>query len=230
MAEEWVFLPPTGNTKQSTTGATSFTSTANTSSSSGLGSGLSSTLAGVEIDPTDPDESLTFSDIAQLFASEFLTTAMGMPFEVGKTLLQVEYKPKEGVVPDGSVVPEHDPGNATIAEITDDESVLDDGEQGSQRMFRNAEASVSGLPAATNLPICLADDGGNSKITNPEEAEAYFQDVIQGGSRTFATPTAEDDAEPVDQAGYLPEGERAVIARKSVILKHYPCQRLPNTS
>jgi hypothetical protein len=32
-----------------------------------------------------------------MFASEYLTTALGMPFEVGKTLLQVEYKPKPGV-------------------------------------------------------------------------------------------------------------------------------------
>ncbi|KAJ9106401.1 hypothetical protein QFC21_001547 [Naganishia friedmannii] len=182
------------NTKQPTTSSTPFTSTANASSSSGLGSGLSSTLAGVEIDPTDPEDSLTFSDIAQLFASEFLTTAMGMPFEVGKTLLQVEYKPKEGVVPDGSVVPEHDPGNATIAEMTDDESVLDDGEQGSQRIFRNTEAS----------------------ITNPEEAEAYFQDVIQGGSRPFAASTAEDDAEPVDQAGYLPEASPKYVLKTDV--------------
>ncbi|KAJ9124375.1 hypothetical protein QFC22_001175 [Naganishia vaughanmartiniae] len=194
-----------GNTKQSTTNSTPFSSTANASSSAGLGSGLSSTLAGVEIDPTDPDESLTFSDIAQLFASEFLTTAMGMPFEVGKTLLQVEYKPKEGVVPDGSVVPEHDPGNATIADITDDESVLDDGEVGQQRMFRNVEASVS---TWVLVPIrSPAHAWYLQQITNPEEAEAYFQDAIQGGSRSFAAPTTEDDAEPVDQAGYLPEGQ-----------------------
>lgn len=29
-----------------------------------------------------------------LFLSEYLTTAMGMPFEVGKTLLQIEYRPR----------------------------------------------------------------------------------------------------------------------------------------
>lgn len=34
-----------------------------------------------------------------LFLSEYLTTAMGMPFEVGKTLLQVEYRPKRRFEP-----------------------------------------------------------------------------------------------------------------------------------
>lgn len=31
----------------------------------------------------------------QLFAAEWFTTALGMPFEVGKTLLQVEYRPRK---------------------------------------------------------------------------------------------------------------------------------------
>jgi mitochondrial fusion and transport protein UGO1 len=46
-----------------------------------------------------------------VFAAEYLTTALGMPFEVGKTLLQVEYKPKEGVSADEGVdtIPEEDP-------------------------------------------------------------------------------------------------------------------------
>lgn len=35
----------------------------------------------------------------QMFASQFLTTAMGMPFEVGKTLLQVEYRPRKKYAP-----------------------------------------------------------------------------------------------------------------------------------
>ncbi len=53
-----------------------------------------------------------------MFAAEYLTTALGMPFEVGKTLLQVEYKPKEGVfteegvdvIPDEDVTEERDWG------------------------------------------------------------------------------------------------------------------------
>ena len=31
----------------------------------------------------------------QLFVAEWFTTALGMPFEVGKTLLQVEYRPRK---------------------------------------------------------------------------------------------------------------------------------------
>ena len=133
--EEWLFLPPTGNNQQSNTSA-GFSNNAPTNSSS-LGSGPTSTLAGVELDPTDPEESLTFSDIAQLFASEFLTTAMGMPFEVGKTLLQVEYKPKEGVTAgtvDEVVVDAR-------GDLTDEESVIDENEGQSARL-RNVEASV----------------------------------------------------------------------------------------
>lgn len=34
-----------------------------------------------------------------LFLSEYLTTAMGMPFEVGKTLLQIEYRPRRRFEP-----------------------------------------------------------------------------------------------------------------------------------
>lgn len=35
----------------------------------------------------------------QLFAAEYFTTALGMPFEVGKTLLQVEYRPRKRFAP-----------------------------------------------------------------------------------------------------------------------------------
>lgn len=34
----------------------------------------------------------------QLFVAEYFTTALGMPFEVGKTLLQVEYRPRKRFV------------------------------------------------------------------------------------------------------------------------------------
>ena len=35
----------------------------------------------------------------QLFATEYFTTALGMPFEVGKTLLQIEYRPRKRFQP-----------------------------------------------------------------------------------------------------------------------------------
>lgn len=45
----------------------------------------------------DDAEELTTSIYGpiQLFAAEWFTTALGMPFEVGKTLLQVEYRPRK---------------------------------------------------------------------------------------------------------------------------------------
>jgi fusion and transport protein UGO1 len=158
--EEWLFLPPTGNNRQQTN-ASSFSTSPTTS---GIGGGLpGATLAGVEIDPSDPEESLTFSDIAQLFASEFLTTAMGMPFEVGKTLLQVEYKPKAGVVVgtiDEEVVEER------VGEMTDEESVVDDGERA-----RNVEASVCHtslfVSSGAHAPLILDYQSGRSRGVFP---------------------------------------------------------------
>lgn len=35
----------------------------------------------------------------QLFGTQFLVTALGMPFDVGKTLLQIEYRPRRRYVP-----------------------------------------------------------------------------------------------------------------------------------
>jgi fusion and transport protein UGO1 len=40
----------------------------------------------------------------QLFTAEFFTTALGMPFEVGKTLLQIEYRPRKRFAPVEEVV------------------------------------------------------------------------------------------------------------------------------
>lgn len=59
---------------------------------------------------------------------------MGMPFEVGKTLLQVEYKPKPGAVT-GTI--DDATGEERAGEMTDEESVIDEGER-----VRNVEASV----------------------------------------------------------------------------------------
>jgi fusion and transport protein UGO1 len=50
--------------------------------------------------PVDKDEvDLGLPGPVQLFASQFLATAMGMPFEVGKTLLQIEYRPRKQFQP-----------------------------------------------------------------------------------------------------------------------------------
>ena len=44
--------------------------------------------------PDDDDAPGVYGPI-QLFAAEYFTTALGMPFEVGKTLLQIEYRPRK---------------------------------------------------------------------------------------------------------------------------------------
>ena len=44
--------------------------------------------------PDDEDTSGAYGPI-QLFAAEYFSTALGMPFEVGKTLLQIEYRPRK---------------------------------------------------------------------------------------------------------------------------------------
>jgi fusion and transport protein UGO1 len=94
--EEWLFLPPTTGQQPSsgtpTAPSSSFTNAPPNGSSSAA---PSSTIAGLEIDPED--EPFSLYGLGAMFASEYLTTALGMPFEVGKTLLQVEYKPKPGV-------------------------------------------------------------------------------------------------------------------------------------
>lgn len=49
--------------------------------------------------PEDDDVDLGLPGPVQLFGTQFLVTALGMPFEVGKTLLQVEYRPRKRFVP-----------------------------------------------------------------------------------------------------------------------------------
>jgi len=98
----------------------------------------------------DPaDEPVSIYAILAMFASEYLTTALGMPFEVGKTLLQVEYKPKPGV-DDGPEVEGVD-FEAEGGDETGDEDV--EGEDGHGEARRNRrgghrdsiDAQVSGI-------------------------------------------------------------------------------------
>lgn len=44
--------------------------------------------------PDEDDASSMYGPI-QLFAAEYFSTALGMPFEVGKTLLQIEHRPRK---------------------------------------------------------------------------------------------------------------------------------------
>ena len=80
-AEEWVFLPPTVSPPPATSPPTP----------SHLPTPFSSPLP-----PGDNEEGLNprLYGILQLFAAEYFTTALGIPFEVGKTLLQIEYRPR----------------------------------------------------------------------------------------------------------------------------------------
>lgn len=75
-SEEWVFLPPTVSPPAS--------------HAPPAPSHLPTPSA---LMPDDDDASTVYGPI-QLFAAEYFSTALGMPFEVGKTLLQIEYRPR----------------------------------------------------------------------------------------------------------------------------------------
>ncbi|OCF34136.1 hypothetical protein I316_04085 [Kwoniella heveanensis BCC8398] len=83
-AEEWVFLPPTINPPSASPAPTP------------------SHLPSPFTPAPEDDENLALPALGRplnLFLGEYLTTAMGMPFEVGKTLLQVEYRPRRKFAP-----------------------------------------------------------------------------------------------------------------------------------
>ena len=87
--------------------------------------------------------------ILAMFASEYLTTALGMPFEVGKTLLQVEYKPKPGV-DDGQEVEgvdfEAEGGDETGDEDSEGEHGHGDARRNRRRGHRDSiDAQVRGI-------------------------------------------------------------------------------------
>lgn len=132
--EEWLFLPPTPG-QPSTNPNTTPSSTYNSPPSGSTSSSASSPIVGLELDADD--EPFTVYGILAMFASEYLTTALGMPFEVGKTLLQVEYKPKPGV--DDGVEVE---GVDYEAETDDADSVAGDQAEGSRRRRDSIEDSV----------------------------------------------------------------------------------------
>ncbi|ORY29136.1 mitochondrial carrier domain-containing protein [Naematelia encephala] len=83
--EEWVFLPPSSPVPSHSTSPTPmhlptpFSTMPDDDDLASLNTGLYGPL--------------------QLFAAEYFTTAIGMPFEVGKTLLQVEYRPRKRFAP-----------------------------------------------------------------------------------------------------------------------------------
>jgi hypothetical protein len=83
-AEEWVFLPPTVSPPSAS---------APVPTPSHLPTPFQTD------DDTLGEVSSTLYGPLQLFTAEFFTTALGMPFEVGKTLLQIEYRPRKRFVP-----------------------------------------------------------------------------------------------------------------------------------
>ena len=81
-AEEWVFLPPSVSPPPSASPPTP--------------SHLPTPFS--DADPDAPNPGI-YGPL-QLFAAEYFTTALAMPFEVGKTLLQIEYRPRKRFAPD----------------------------------------------------------------------------------------------------------------------------------
>ncbi|KAL1406106.1 hypothetical protein Q8F55_007789 [Vanrija albida] len=81
-AEEWVFLPPTVSPPAA-------------AAAQAQPAHLPTPFAPEDDDLTD----LGLPGPVQLFGSQFFLTALGMPFDVGKTLLQVEYRPRKKYAP-----------------------------------------------------------------------------------------------------------------------------------
>lgn len=150
--EEWLFLPPTPG-QPSTNPNTTPSSTYNSPPSGSTSSSASSPIVGLELDADD--EPFTVYGVLAMFASEYLTTALGMPFEVGKTLLQVEYKPKPGV--DDGVEVE---GIDYEVETDDQDSVAGDQAEGSRRRRDSIEDSVR------HVSLQQFRVSGGSRLTN----------------------------------------------------------------
>ena len=85
-SEEWLFLPPTVSPPSSTASLASPPSY------------LPNPFQPPPRDDELPRGGGLYAPL-QLFAAEYFTTALGMPFEVGKTLLQIEYRPRRRLVP-----------------------------------------------------------------------------------------------------------------------------------
>ncbi|EIW66968.1 hypothetical protein M231_03933 [Tremella mesenterica] len=103
--DEWVFLPPTVNPPPP--------------SSTPLPSHLPTSLPDADIPSLSPPG--VYGPL-QLFATEYFTTALGMPFEVGKTLLQVEYRPRKRYAPEVEEMKQRDFG-AEDDELSNPEEV-----------------------------------------------------------------------------------------------------------
>jgi hypothetical protein len=51
------------------------------------------------------------------------------------------------------------------------------------------------------------------QIRNPEDAEAYFQDVLSSSTRNYI-PAVDDNGEQGDAEGYLPDCEFQSVTRQ----------------
>ncbi|KAL7421450.1 hypothetical protein Q5752_004336 [Cryptotrichosporon argae] len=85
-AEEWVFLPPSVSPPAHAPATPTHLPTPFTPAA-------------------DIDDAVeTVYGPLQTFATQYFVTALGMPFEVGKTLLQIEYRPRRRFAPDDELV------------------------------------------------------------------------------------------------------------------------------
>lgn len=128
----------------------------------------------------------------QLFAAEFFTTAIGMPFEVGKTLLQVEYRPRKRFEELAS-------GDGSLA-------------QGGLLGGAGGSGSAGSGAAEDEDEKAGGRDWGaeDDELSNPEEADVYFTDRLAASSQAYVPPP--EDIQPED-SGYLPDLQSAYFLR-----------------
>jgi fusion and transport protein UGO1 len=148
----------------------------------------------------------------------FLSTALIMPFEVGKTLAQVQWVPRDGIDPmtwgGNQDVVEEEVVEVGIHSFVDGpsgvlravvghggvESGIDGGLDGGIE----ARGSCAELEMGKGVQVGLfvLTPNPTPQLDDEAEAEAYFSDLQARGQTSFAPPT-DAPLRPVSPSGYL---------------------------
>lgn len=148
----------------------------------------------------------------------FLSTALIMPFEVGKTLAQVQWVPRDGIDPmtwggNQDIVEEE------VVEVSC-ESFVDGQSRGVQALVGRgggqytidmgldgdleARGSCVGIEMGKGVPVdtLVLTPKRGPQLDDEAEAEAYFSDLQARGQTSFAPPSGAP-LRPVSPSGYL---------------------------
>lgn len=99
----------------------------------------------------------------QLFAAEYFSTALGMPFEVGKTLLQIEYRPRRKFAPSLPTPTEESGRRGSKAEELEVED-----EDAAAAYFSDRLSSETYLPPPEQVAPDVQVDPATGYIADPE--------------------------------------------------------------